>query len=303
MHTSVPPLVAAIISRVPGWQTARTLLVEAQPGGKTNENYRVTVEGERFILRLGGPNTAALGIDRARERAATLAASAAGIAPEVVAYFLPEGHMVTRFIEGKEWSSSDLSQPDIIPRVAETMRRVHALPPIEGRFDPYRDIEVRLMTAQQRGTPLPERISDYQDRMRAIQTHRTAVLAGNFSLCHNDPWHNNFLDDDTVRLLDWEFTGMGDPYFDLASVTAFFSSDQKTEFLKHYYADDPAMDWPRALSDLEQMLFVALFWNATWALIQIGATHSDPAHQDFSGMARYLFQFMENQMQGNGDIL
>jgi len=112
-----------VIARIPEWQAAKSLTVVDQPGGKTNRNFLVTVDGERFVLRVSGENTAPLGIRRATEREAILAASGIGVAPDVVAYSLPEGHLVTRFIEGVEWSPEEFRRPEVIRRVAATMRR------------------------------------------------------------------------------------------------------------------------------------------------------------------------------------
>lgn len=92
--------VDSVIARIPGWADAEDLTVEPL-AGLTNTNYGVKVGGERFALRVGGDNTALLGINREWERQALLAAAQAGIGPEVVSFFLPEGHLVTRYIEGR----------------------------------------------------------------------------------------------------------------------------------------------------------------------------------------------------------
>ncbi len=59
-----------IIARMPIWQGMRDIQVEPI-AGLTNRNYRVTVGGERFVLRVSGQNTARLGINRAHERNST----------------------------------------------------------------------------------------------------------------------------------------------------------------------------------------------------------------------------------------
>lgn len=278
-----------ILARVPSWQNAVSLTVAPQPGGKTNVNYLVTLDSEQFVLRVSGANTAALGIHRATERDALLAASSIGVAPEVIAFLMPEGHLVTRLIAGREWSPEEFKQPEIVRRVAETMRRVHALPAIEGVFDPYQDIEQRLALARSRNLALPARLDSMQAKTTCIQAERAATLDGNLALCHNDPWHDNFLDDGTVRLLDWEFAGMGDPFFDLATVAGVSSPDENA-FLLECYSNKTTQE---ALSTLEDMLFVVVLWNATWALIQIGAI--DTGH-DYAAMAGEMFQFLEERL-------
>ena len=69
-------------------------------GGITNHNLKVEVDGEYFVLRVAGKDTNLLGIDRTVELAATEAAAALGIGPEVVAFVEPEGWLVTGFVEG-----------------------------------------------------------------------------------------------------------------------------------------------------------------------------------------------------------
>src|SRR5437016_2182587 len=93
------PRLAAAIRSLPGWADAPDLHVEPLGGGITNHNFLVRANGERFVARLAGKDTELLGIDRAAEHAAAVAANTAGVGPEVVA-FLPElGCLVTRFVE------------------------------------------------------------------------------------------------------------------------------------------------------------------------------------------------------------
>jgi aminoglycoside phosphotransferase (APT) family kinase protein len=86
------PLIRSIMTQIPAWQKAHQITVEPQKGGLTNANYLLAVDGERFVLRLSGNNTAQLGIHRQTERDALMTAENARIAPEVVLFALPEGH-------------------------------------------------------------------------------------------------------------------------------------------------------------------------------------------------------------------
>ena len=74
-------------------------VVEPLGGGITNHNFRVTVNGEAFVLRIGGKDTELLGIDREHEYAASKMAAALGVGPDVVAFV--DGCLVTRFIDGQ----------------------------------------------------------------------------------------------------------------------------------------------------------------------------------------------------------
>jgi aminoglycoside phosphotransferase (APT) family kinase protein len=104
-----------IVARVwPGGVDA----VEPLGGGITNRNFRVDAGGEAFVLRIGGKDTALLGIDRDVEHEASLAAARLGIGPEVVGFVEPEGYLVTRFVEGEVGRVS-------VPEAAALLRRLH----------------------------------------------------------------------------------------------------------------------------------------------------------------------------------
>ena len=282
-----------IIGRVPSWRSARAIEIGAEPigSGLTNANYHVRVDGAPFVLRVGGENAAVLGINRQTEHDALMAVSAVGIAPEVILFTLPEGHLITRFIEGHDWTRDEFKQPAVIARVADTMRRVHSLPEIAGGFSPYRDIERRLREVRDRAgaSPEPAALERYLDTLYQIEAERAADHRYPPALCHNDPFANNFLDDGMVRLLDWEFAGMGDIFYDLASVCFSFSPDQEAHFLRCYFGAAR----PEDAQIIEQMRFVIAFWNATWALLQASIW---PTGHDYMAMAERLLAVMDRRL-------
>src|SRR5260370_32928445 len=78
-----------ILSQVPGWRGAE-VVVTPLLGGITNQNYRVDIAGEAFVLRIGGKGTHLLGIDRGRERAGPAIAAPMGGGAGVVHFFASE---------------------------------------------------------------------------------------------------------------------------------------------------------------------------------------------------------------------
>jgi thiamine kinase-like enzyme len=92
-----------------------------------------------------------------------------------------------------------------------------------------------------------------------------------------------------VLLLDWEFAGMGDLYYDLASVAHFFAPEQKALLLEAYFGKATS----KALDILEQMWFVVAFWNGAWALLQIGNPNAD---FDYRKMVENVFGRMEQRL-------
>ncbi|MEA2650353.1 MAG: hypothetical protein QOI85_74 [Chloroflexota bacterium] len=266
-------LVSAL-QRVP--ETAgRELTLTALSGGITNRNYLITAVGmpERYVIRLAGNDTHLLGISREVEHAATVAAAGVGIGPEVTAFIRPEGYLVTRFIVGEPVSLEQVHQPATIRRVAESIRRIHGEPAIPGLFVPLRIVEAYLALATSRGVPRPRAWEAAHLVGRRIER---AVLDAPIELrpCHNDLLNANFIDDgERIRIVDWEYAGMGDPFFDLGnfSVNHELAPDQDLTLLEAYEGEVR----PPRLARLALMRVVSDFREAMWGVLQQGISTLD----------------------------
>jgi thiamine kinase-like enzyme len=264
--------VEAIVERL--WPGARAT-IEPLGGGITNHNFKVTAGGEAFVLRIGGRDTELLGIDREHERAASEMAAALGIGPEVVAF--AEGCLVTRFIEGQPAESVEPLE------VAETLRLVHGAPAIPGRFDAFRVVETYRRTAEERGTPIPPAYAEAARRAAAIEPRR---LDPALCPCHNDLLSANFIHDGSrLRIVDWEYAGMGDPFFDLGNFAANHELDERGErALLEAYAGSADDD---ALETLRDMRFMSDFREAMWGVVQQAISDVD---FDFAAYADRHFE-------------
>lgn len=263
---------AEAIARVPLWAGESNLTSTLLTDGITNQNYRIDVGGESFVVRIAGANTELLGIDRRHEYAAHRAAAELGIAPEIFYFIEPEGYLVSRFIKGRPLPPEELAQPDQIQRVAATLRQVHTMPPIPGSFSPFRVVEDYTYTAQRYGVIFPLNFDWLLANMQDIEA---AFLQDPFTPCpcHNDLLNANFLDDGRLRILDWEYAGMGDRFFDLAnfSVNHSFGDEQDQRLLEAYFG--AAM--PARLARLKLMKIMSDFREAMWGMVQIGISQLD----------------------------
>lgn len=188
------------------------------------------------------------------------------MAPEVVLFIQPEGHLVTRFLrDARPLTVDEFSAPEMIPRLASKMRDVHALGGIEGSFDPYDDIRRWLDVVDARGTSRPARLTPLLGRVAETERERLDVRASETVLCHNDPFHLNFLDDGFLWLIDWEYTGMGDPMYDLASIGYTLDRVGRDMLLESYFGSLK----PEAQRDLDAQIEAVLCWNVVWSLIQM----------------------------------
>jgi thiamine kinase-like enzyme len=261
----------------------RAAQVSVLGGGITNYNLKVELgEGETYVLRIAGRDTAELGIDRRVEHEASLAAAAVGVGPEVVAFLEPEGYLVTRFIEGGIVPPERMREPEMIRRVAAALRAVHHGPPLGRRFDTFRIVEEYRSTAYARGAPVPGEYVRARQVARLIERARGPVPE---RPCHNDLLNANFIDDGTrVRIVDWEYAGMGDIFFDLANfaVNHELDPDARGQLLVAYFGELREAD-RRAL---EMMRFMSLFREAMWGVVQGAISHLD---FDFAAYAEEHF--------------
>jgi thiamine kinase-like enzyme len=274
LHGELRDLLVAALQRLPEL-AARELRLSALSGGITNRNFLVTAAGadERYVVRLAGNDTHLLGISREVEHAATVAAAGVGVGPEVVAFIRPEGYLVTRFIEGEPVSLEEVRRPDMLRRVADSIRRVHGGPAIPGLFVPLRIVEAYRALAAERGVAIPPAYGRARAAGRRIEA---ALLAAPLEPrpCHNDLLNANFIDDgERIRIVDWEYAGMGDPYFDLGnfSINHELPPEADEVLLEAYAATVTAAGRGR----LALMRIVSDFREAMWGVLQQGISALD----------------------------
>jgi thiamine kinase-like enzyme len=263
----------------------RSCRVAALSGGITNHNFRVDVDGGSFVLRMGGADTHLLGIDRRVEREANTRAAEVGVGPAVERFVEPEGWLVTRFIDGRPITVEEMRRPETISRVAAVLRRFHSAAPIGGRFDAHSVVEEYRREAMVRGVEIP---SAYAPADAVSQRIRATRGVQPLMPCHNDLLNANFLDDGEIRIVDWEYAGMGDRFFDLAnlSVNHEFGLEEDRSLLQAYFGEVT----PSALDDLRQMKFMSDFREAMWGVLQSGISELD---FDFKGYAAKHFSRMQ----------
>jgi thiamine kinase-like enzyme len=262
-----------IVERVwPGLETK----VEPLGGGITNRNFRVEVGGECFVLRIGGEDTQLLGIDRSAEHAASCMAAELGLAPEVVAFLEPEGYLVTRYVQG------EVGKVDV-ERVGAALRKLHAGPAIPSRFDSFRVVEAYRAIARERGVSVPSAYGPASELAQRIERQRRE--AAPLRPCHNDLLDANFIDENgRLWIVDWEYAGMGDPFFDLGNFAVNHGLDEEGEraLLTSYGNEDGEA--------LALMRFMSDFREAMWGVVQQALSTLD---FDFHAYADEHFERLE----------
>jgi thiamine kinase-like enzyme len=256
----------------------RQVRVSPLLGGLTNHSYRVETGSDVFVLRIAGDTTSLLGIDREREHACAVAAAAAGVGAEVIAFRPQQAALLTRFITGRVLSDTDPLEGDLLARVATALRQLHAGPTMPGIFSAPQVIRAYHALAIGHGVRLPTELSRLlaEDSLLPM-----APLPADCRPCHNDLLSGNLIDDGrAVRIIDWEYAAMGDPFFDLGNFAEHhkLEASQEQELLRIYHGRAAPAD----LTRLRSMRRISSLREAMWGFAQAGIS---PMSYDFRAYA------------------
>lgn len=281
--------VIAALRQTPGFgavteaDTALTRL-----GGLTNKVYLADTGAERVVVRMPGAGTEAY-IDRAVEAVNARAAAAAGVSPEVLWADPSRGVMVTRAVDNIVTMTPALfaSRSGAAERAGRALAQLHGSgEPFDFRFELFSMIDEYLALLSNKTVELPE---GYHEIVAAAAPVKEILAAKPTPLapCHCDPLCENFLDDgETMWIVDWEYSGMNDPLWDVGdlSVEAEMTASLEGELLRGYFG--------RAPNDAEMgrvVIYKAmcdLLWTL-WGLIQLA--DENPA-EDFWAYATGRFE-------------
>ena len=242
--------------------------VTPQPlkGGITNANFLVEDGGRRFVVRIGD-DIPLHGVMRFNELAASLAAHAAGLSPEVV--FHAPGVLVMRFIDGRTLTPAEIRQRPMLARILPLLRRCHREMPHHVRgpvlvfwvFHVVRDYAARLV---EEGT---RRAADLPRLARAAA--RLEAMVGPIDLVfgHNDLLAGNLIDDGSrLWLIDWDYAGFNSPLFDLGNLCSNneVAPVEESWLLEHYF-ERPVDDGLRRR--YEAMKCASLLRETLWSMV------------------------------------
>ncbi len=254
-----------VISRIEEWNDKQ---VHCEPlgGGITNHNYTVYVDDEKYVMRIPGAGTDIF-IDRDNELECSIEAGKTGVTPRVLHHLKPENISVVQFIQAKTLTTDEITESDaLIKRIVSAIRIIHEKANFKKEFDPFQTVRDYMDYVGKYDAPLP---SDF-DRMIGISDDIEAAMKRNPPedvACHNDYLSENFLDDgNQIWIIDWEYGGRGDPYFDLGdfAVEHPFSPEQEELIIKEYCGE---LKKDRLYRMLLYKIVSDLWWSV-WAMIQ-----------------------------------
>lgn len=257
--------VEEIVDRMDAWR-GRALSIRPLTTGLTNANYRVDVDDRAFVVRIPGAATELLAIDRTNELHNARVAAALGIGPAVLHHFPDSGATVVEFLHGQPMTNARLGAAGMPTRIAATLRLLHGGPRFLRDFDMLGLAERYRTVTEERGFPVP---ASYRARREAIQRIGGALAVCPLPVrpCHNDLLADNYIEQDgRLRLVDWEYSGNGDPAFELGNTCREldYGDDQLRELCQAYFGTAPA---PLVARVKLHMIVSDIGW-ALWAAIQ-----------------------------------
>ena len=287
-----PPSIERVIAAIPEW-SARDIRADPIRAGLTNRNWRVEVDGTPYFVRIPGAATDLLAVDRENERFNTRAAAAADAGPRVV-HELPEFDVfVVEWLEARTMSNETLAGEGQPGRVAESLRRLHAGPRFLRDFDMFRLAEYYLRVVDERAIAIPTGYRERVDRLPEIEAALVARPLPSVP-CHNDLLADNYLDDgERLWIVDYEYSGNGDPTFELGNTCQELGWDESRirALCSAYFGS--AGDGTLARLRL-QMIMSDVGWTL-WAAIQAAISTID---YDFWGWAEERWARASSAMDG-----
>jgi thiamine kinase-like enzyme len=277
----VDPALKAVLDAVPelaGSERVITPIAE----GRTNRNFRVEADLGSFFVRVSDKETQLLGIDRSTERLAATAAADAGVGPEVVAFMPDLGCLVTRWVPGSSLTEGELGSEPTLADALDVVRAIHSGPHLPWTFSAFRIEESYRAIAEDRGVSVP---TEYREAHAMAARVETAFAASPMAErpCHNDLLAPNFIrDGDRLWLVDYEYAGMGDPFFDLGnlSINNGLSEDAQERMLVHYFGEVTEVHRAR----LGLMRIMSDFREAMWGVAQQGLSTLDIDYVEYAGI-------------------
>ena len=250
------------------WQQASLTPIryEAVEGGITNRNFRVEQGNEIYFVRLG-EDIPEHGVYRFNELAASRAAFACGISPEVV--HAESGAMVLRFIEGRTLVADNLRDHSTMQKVVSLLKKCHLEMPqhlpgttlIFWVFQVLRGYAKTLREGKSRMIPELSRFMEINNQLEKT------VGAVEMRFGHNDLLAGNFIDDGKrLWLIDWDYAGFNCPLFDLANLASNneYSEDLEKQLLEIYFKKAVSADlWKRYFA----MKCASLLREAMWSMV------------------------------------
>ena len=206
-------------------------------GGMTNNNYLVETTNRKFIVKFFGKGTEKL-INRIAEKNNLENLRDLELDVENYIFDIKEGIKVNEYIENATTFDAHYIKTKN-KEVAEILQKVHgSSKELEGEFKIFDEIKKYENLIQ--GEIKYAYYDKIRDKVFGLQSHLEEIGIDRKS-CHIDLVPENFIEDETGRvyLIDWEYSSMNDPMWDLAALflESNYRKSEEGDFFKYYYSE------------------------------------------------------------------
>lgn len=235
-------------------------------GGITNINFTVEDEGKKYVIRVAD-DIVLHQVMRFNELAASKAACAAGISPEVL--YSEQGVLVLEFIEGKTLTVEDVQKRENLERIMKVIKSCHkdVKKHLRGpalAFWVFHVVNDYAMTLKDADSRMAGKLPSFLDAAGKLEK---AIGRVNIVWGHNDLLPANFIDDgEKIWLIDWDYAGFNCSLFDLGGVASNceLSADDEEWLLENYY-EKPVTDHLR--HRYAAMKCASLLRESMWSMV------------------------------------
>ncbi|MDN3018993.1 phosphotransferase [Paenibacillus sp. BSR1-1] len=244
---------------------------DIQPfGGMTNKNFKVVIKGKEYVLRIPGNGTESM-INRREEKFNAALVSKLGIDTELLYFNEETGVKIAELIPNAETINSKMAKrQDIMELSTANFRKLHNSGlEMANRFDVFEKMdEYERLMIEAGGQPY----HPFKEVKEQVMVLKRIYQGMDIKLtpCHIDPVPENMVKsgEDKLYLIDWEYSGMNDPMWDLAahSMECSFTPEEEELFLSLYLQQDeiPLEIQQRVLMN---KIFQDFLWS-TWTVIK-----------------------------------
>ncbi|WP_346743881.1 phosphotransferase family protein [uncultured Streptococcus sp.] len=250
-----------------------------QLGGMTNQNYLVKTTNKQYIVKFFGKGTEKL-INRQDEKYNLELLKDLDLDVKNYLFDIEAGIKVNEYIE----SAITLDSTSIktkFDKIAPILQTIHASgKELRGEFAPFEEIKKYESLIEEK---IP--YANYEAVREEVFSleKRLADLGVDRKSCHIDLVPENFIESPQGRLylIDWEYSSMNDPMWDLAALflESEFTRQEEEDFLSHYESEQTPVS-------REKIAIYKILQDAIWSLWTVYKEEQGADFGDY-GVSRY----------------
>ena len=273
--------------------TDEDILSVEQLGGMTNQNYLVKTTSNQYIVKFFGKGTDKL-IDRQNEKFNLELLKDLKLDVENYLFDIEAGIKVNQYIENAVTLDSATIKTKF-DKIAPILQTIHASgKELKGEFAPFEEIK-KYESLIQGEISYP----NYEAVRKSVLSLKNELdkIGIDKKSCHIDLVPENFIEapDGHLYLIDWEYSSMNDPMWDLAALflESEFTTDEEDSFLSYYESEQTPVS-------REKIRINKILQDIIWSLWTIYKEENGADFGDY-GITRYNRAVKELQSQGGID--